>query len=165
MEMASLSQISYRHAVQYKKPVATWPPMRVYCLNCSLSYDKDNKYSTRLQSLAWPSWCDDQLTLTIQLHTQTSTPDATIAWLHAHGLLSRGMLCDCSQAMVEAYYQRAVDDRVWRSGVQTDEKYSTWEFFLTIVSDTCCSKKLLVHGESYFFSNILVCRISCYLLL
>jgi len=52
-----------------------------------------------------------------------------------------------------------------RSGVQTDEKYSTWEFFWTASIRNYCKEKLLVHGESYFFSNILVCRISCYLLL
>ena len=34
------------------------------------------------------------------LHTETSTPDDTIAWLRANKLLARVMLCDCGRAMV-----------------------------------------------------------------
>ena len=40
-KMASISHNSNRHAVQYKRPVATWPPLEVvslvYCLHCAKS--------------------------------------------------------------------------------------------------------------------------------
>jgi len=62
----------------------------------------------------------------------------------------RGMLCDCSQAMVETYYQRAVDDRVWRCvarGCRRTKNIRRGSFFEQQVSETIVRKNCWYMGS------------------